>query len=140
MPCSGNSLQYCGAGNRLELYVNNSTSTTPSPPTPSQKAVVSGTAGVSWAFRSCYTEATSSRALAGASYADDEMTLESCASFCSDNSWGYFGTEYGRECYCGNGFAAGSVATDEKECGMGCAGDGGEVCGAGGRLSVYARQ
>jgi hypothetical protein len=100
--------------------------------------VVTGAAGGSWAFKSCYTEGTNSRALTEASYADDKMTLESCASFCS--AWGYFGTEYGRECYCGNGFAAGSVVTDGKECGMGCAGDGGELCGAGGRLSVYAKQ
>lgn len=140
MTCSGNPLQYCGAGNRLELYINNATTTTlsPSPPSPSQKAVVSGAAGASWGFKSCCTEATDSRALTGASYADDEMTLESCARFCS--AWGYFGTEYGRECYCGNGFGAGSVVTDGKECGMGCAGDAGELCGAAGRLSVYAKQ
>jgi hypothetical protein len=36
------------------------------------------------------------RALSADSYAADDMTLESCASFCS--AYSYFGTEYGREC------------------------------------------
>lgn len=45
---------------------------------------------------SCWTEGNSIRALSASTYADDAMTLESCASFCGN--YKYFGTEYGREC------------------------------------------
>lgn len=43
----------------------------------------------------CYTEATSSRALTGSSYFDDNMTIEKCFAACS--GFKYFGAEYGRE-------------------------------------------
>lgn len=147
MVCSGNPLEYCGAGNRLELYINNSTATgtvtgpavttTAASTGPTQPATVA-VSGVTWKWKSCYTEATTGRALSSTTYAGDAVTLESCATFCS--GYAYFGTEYGRECYCGNSFAAGSVATAAGECSMKCAGDANEFCGAGSRLSVYAKQ
>jgi hypothetical protein len=43
----------------------------------------------------CYTE-VAGRALTGASFADDTMTLEECASKCV--GFYYFAAEYGREC------------------------------------------
>lgn len=71
----------------------------------------------------------------GKSTAGDDMTLEKCAETCS--GFKYFGAEYGRECYCGNEFGAGSEEADAADCGMACAGDAKEFCGAGDRLSVY---
>lgn len=91
-----------------------------------------------WSFAGCYTEADGVRALSDKTYADDGMTLESCASFCKGSN--YFGVEYARECYCGNQFNAGSVKTSAAECSMRCAGQDCEYCGAGGRLSVYSLQ
>jgi hypothetical protein len=64
------------------------------------------------------------------------MTLESCAAFCS--GFTYFGTEYGRECYCGNVLKQGAAkATNQDDCSFPCAGDGTEYCGAGSRLELY---
>ncbi|KAH8908759.1 hypothetical protein BR93DRAFT_502707 [Coniochaeta sp. PMI_546] len=145
MVCTGNPLEYCGAGNRLELYINNSTGTATTSSTaatatatgPTQPATVSAS-GTTWAWKNCYTEATTGRALSSTSYAADTVTLESCATFCS--AYSYFGTEYGRECYCGNSFAAGSVVAAATDCSFKCAGNANEYCGAGSRLSVYARQ
>lgn len=51
-----------------------------------------------WAFQGCWTEATNTRALAGTTYANNSMTLELCASFCT--GFKMFGVEYGRECTC----------------------------------------
>jgi hypothetical protein len=76
------------------------------------------------------------RALAGATKADDLMTLEMCADFCT--GFTYFGTEYARECYCGNSFNAGSVPAPGTECNFPCANNPLEYCGAGNRLSVYS--
>ncbi|KAK4032780.1 WSC domain-containing protein [Parachaetomium inaequale] len=82
----------------------------------------------------CFTDGTS-RALSGDSKADDAMTVDMCASYCS--SYQYFGVEYGRECYCGNDRHVSSVAAPDADCSFPCAGDATEMCGAGVRLDVY---
>ncbi|KAI0555400.1 copper radical oxidase [Xylaria curta] len=86
----------------------------------------------------CQTEATGNRALSAFTYADDGMTLESCQNFCNTKGTTFFGTEYGRECYCGNKFESGSVSAPSSDCNQPCAGNALEYCGAGNRLSVYA--
>lgn len=108
MPCSGNPYQYCGAGNRLELYRNaslpvpsSSTSTPSSTTSTSSSAAPTGTLSRvdtvgKFSYRGCYTEGAGVRALTDKTYADNAMTLESCAAFCS--AYNFFGTEYGREC------------------------------------------
>ena len=120
--CPGNAYEYCGAGNRLELYLLSSltlsrssaaTSTT-SVSSVSQKSASSTSTKTSsssaatqtlaikqtvgaYTFQGCWTEATSARALSGATYIDyTAMTLEECASSCA--GWNYFGVEYGGEC------------------------------------------
>ena len=130
MPCSGNALQYCGGPNRIELYQTDAPAAGPVQPA----TVASG----AWTFYQCVTEAAGGvRALAADSYAADNMTLESCAAFCA--AYQYFGTEYGRECYCGNAFSAGSVEAAAADCSMPCAGNANNLCGNGNRLSVYSK-
>ncbi|KAH8200280.1 hypothetical protein TruAng_005553 [Truncatella angustata] len=128
MSCTGNQYQYCGAGSRLELYFSNSTNG------PSQPATV----GIDekWMWDGCRTEANSSRALVSKTTSSDDLTLETCAESCT--GFKYFGTEYGRECYCGNSFSGGSTETVAEECSMTCSGNPKEFCGAGDRLSVYS--
>lgn len=65
------------------------------------------------------------------------MTLAACQAYCS--AYTYFGVEYARECYCGNSFGTGSTLVADSDCSMTCAGEAAEFCGAGNRLSVYAR-
>ncbi|KAF7561536.1 hypothetical protein G7046_g2604 [Stylonectria norvegica] len=45
-----------------------------------------------WDFQGCWTEANGMRALSQKGYAKDDMTLESCSSFC--DGYTYFGTEH----------------------------------------------
>ncbi|RDA88634.1 hypothetical protein CP532_5835 [Ophiocordyceps camponoti-leonardi (nom. inval.)] len=74
------------------------TSTTPisSPTTPTPTGPSAKTAVGRYRFQGCWTEATNGRALTGKSY---------------------FGAEYGRECYCGDGLRGGSVrAEDQRDC------------------------
>lgn len=89
MVCSGDPYEYCGGSDRLELYSTIAT--------PTATLGVVPTVGP-YSFVGCWTEGTDVRALSDDSYADDSMTLESCASFCS--GYVYFGTEYGDECEC----------------------------------------
>ncbi|ELQ37188.1 hypothetical protein M0657_004522 [Pyricularia oryzae] len=145
MQCSGNLLQYCGAGDRIELYKNAAipTTTISLPPiptataTPSHQPTVTAVDGGVWSFQECRTEATEGRALTGNAYFDDAMTLEACASACT--AFTFFGVEYGRECYCGDSFGEGSVEAAETDCSFPCPGDGAQLCGAGVRLSTYRR-
>ena len=89
-----------------------------------------------WKFQGCWTEATNSRTLDDKTYTDDAMSLESCAKFC--DGFAYFGTEYGRECYCGDELQDGSgKAANQNDCSFPCGGDGSEYCGAGNRLQLY---
>ncbi|KAI0154753.1 putative glyoxal oxidase [Xylariaceae sp. FL1272] len=104
-----------------------------SPTGPSQPDAVAN-----YIWYGCRTEATNARALGLYTYADDTMTLETCQTFCSGKKTTYFGTEYGRECYCGNSFGTGSASAPASECQQLCAGDAFEYCGNGNRLSVYA--
>lgn len=108
MTCPGNTFEYCGAGNRLEMYqlwsnVTLSTSTTTTTattsasakPTPSHVQVVGP-----YTFQGCYTEATGMRALTGppslVNYT--AMTIEMCESHCAQYNSIYFGVEYAGEC------------------------------------------
>lgn len=62
------------------------------------------------------------------------MTLQSCAQNCTN--YDFFGTEYGRECYCGYKLNA-TLRAVESSCNTPCSGNSSQVCGSGGRLSVY---
>ncbi|KAG9197338.1 hypothetical protein G6514_001861 [Epicoccum nigrum] len=96
---------------------------------------------VSYSALGCYTDnANGKRALTGKSMAADDMSVQKCATFCSQFS--LFGLEYGRECYCGNSRDEGSVKASENDCSFSCVGDpnGAEKCGAGDRLNFYSNQ
>ncbi|KAL7625666.1 hypothetical protein AAE478_004887 [Parahypoxylon ruwenzoriense] len=130
MVCGGDATEYCGDSNRVELY-----STTASQPAPT--ATLAPKPTVSPYVRvGCYTELPGGRALTGASYADDAMTLEMCASNCA--GFTYWAAEYGRECYCGDTLDPQSAPAPESDCHtMVCTGDRYEYCGAGNRLELY---
>ncbi|OCF56894.1 hypothetical protein L486_05749 [Kwoniella mangroviensis CBS 10435] len=154
MVCAGNSSEYCGAGNRLNVYALNSATTstssgasasasisvsTSTSATSSASATPTGpvqplTVG-SYKFVDCHTEATNARALTGKTVASDDMTLDNCAAACS--GFLYFGVEYARECYCGNALSAGSVTTLDGRCSMPCKGNALQYCGGSNGLSLY---
>ncbi|TPX11566.1 uncharacterized protein E0L32_007777 [Thyridium curvatum] len=164
MICNGNATEYCGAGNRLDVYVRggvgNSTSTSSSSTASSTSSTATGTGSTSttstssaasptatgpyrrqtvgpYQFQGCWTETNNGRALYATTYADDGMTLDSCAAFCS--AYTYFGVEYGRECYCGNTLRDGSTLATLSDCSFLCPGDKTEYCGAGNRLELYKK-
>ncbi|KAL7931905.1 WSC domain-containing protein [Trichoderma chlorosporum] len=159
MTCNGNSTEYCGGPNRLNVYQLKNLISTSSVPATSVPATTVATTTVSTAssttsaaatptgpliknyvrnyvFQGCWEEPPNDRAIIDQMYANDSMTLESCADFCK--GFTYFGTEYGRECYCGNVLKEGSQnATNQGDCSFLCAGNSQEFCGAGSRLELY---
>ena len=126
MPCVGGQYQYCGAGNRLSVYVD-ATKEVIEPKHPT-------TIG-SYQFIGCHTEASGARALPNGVLFSEDMTNSMCAEFCE--GYPLFGTEYGTECFCGSAFSKGSEEVEDDECGMACGGTGAEFCGDRSRLSVY---
>ncbi|KAJ7846108.1 WSC domain-containing protein [Mycena olivaceomarginata] len=71
------------------------------------------------------------------------MTVTSCVAECDSRGFKYAGAEDANECYCGNSFQGGDTGggtLDENACTMNCSGDATQKCGAGFRLSSYAKQ
>lgn len=66
------------------------------------------------------------------------MTVERCIGNCTANGFGVAGIEYSYQCFCGNYLSNGAAKTMQSQCNMACAGNAGEFCGAGDRLSVYS--
>ncbi|UZP41681.1 hypothetical protein NXS19_009497 [Fusarium pseudograminearum] len=129
MPCTGDSTQKCGAGNRISIW-NNTMYT----PTVSTEGVNSPPK-----YLGCYTEGVEARALGDAKTTDKKkMTVEICAAFCSSKGYPYLGVQNGQDCYCSKkGPSNGSVEAPASQCGMTCKGDKKQKCGATKRLNVY---
>ena len=134
--CSGDQTETCGGNgyfhdaSYLSLFTNGGPNAGGNGP-----AVVPSTGPYN--YSGCYTEGTNVRALGSKATASPDMTVQSCATYCS--GYTYFGLEYANECYCGNSFGTGSVKTVEDQCTMNCAGNSSQICGAGGRLTVYGK-
>lgn len=100
-----------------------------------------------WAYIGCHVDTVNPRSLSASNTASDTMTLEACAAFCSTGNWldngafNFFGTEFGRECFCGYSLNSAVLRASENDCKDRCvgygAGAGGPYCGGGARLSVY---
>jgi hypothetical protein len=122
--CPADPTQSCGGDGRLNLF------TYGSPTTPTPTPVPTG-----YYSEGCHTDNVAGRALTGAVFYDDALTVEKCSNICK--GWAVFGVEYGRECYCGNAVQGGSTPAPEGECNFSCAGSLDETCGAGDRINLY---
>ena len=121
MACSGNSAEICGGGNALSV-VSTSAADQPNPMP-------------QFSSFGCYTDYYPDyRALNGAKYYADDMTVEKCAMHCQSTGANYFGLEYARECYCGSSL---QPAVRSNGCDTPCSGNANEICGGGNALSVY---
>ncbi|PPR02298.1 hypothetical protein CVT24_011636 [Panaeolus cyanescens] len=117
MNCAGDSTQKCGGDWTLGVYSK------------------------SWSSAGCFTD-SSSRVLRGFYVDQGGMTTEKCVNMCAVAGYSMAGTQYGRECLCGNqvhrdGGAGFSVPLGE--CNMPCHGNSSQMCGAGWRINLYLR-
>lgn len=84
--CAANGNELCGGANTLSLY-NNPSMYIP----PVMSVIKSG-----YSLTGCIAEASSGRALQGASLSNGNMTRGACVSFCSDRGFPLAGVEYGQ--------------------------------------------
>ncbi|KZO99601.1 WSC-domain-containing protein [Calocera viscosa TUFC12733] len=122
--CAGNSNEQCGGGWRLSVYQYNAGTT--SPP-------VNG-----WSSVGCWVD-SNSRALPSDAESSSSLTTEACQTFCGNAGYTYAGTEDGNECWCSNSISNGATQASAGDCSTPCAGNSGEICGGGWRLSVYQK-
>jgi hypothetical protein len=128
MPCSGDSSQPCGAGQRLTLFHTDN-----APPGPEVNPGVNG-----YEYIGCYAEGTTGRALTyAAPVPGNEMTVDKCTAACHAANYILAGVEYSGECFCDNSIQNGGALANEG-CTMLCNGNQSEYCGGPNRLNVYA--
>ncbi|CAK7566564.1 MAG: hypothetical protein SEPTF4163_004511 [Sporothrix epigloea] len=129
IPCTGDASELCGAGSRLNVYYQ--TGKQIGPPLAQPRVG-------DYVYSGCYSEATSGRALASASFSAANLTQELCAAYCAQKSHAMFGVEYATQCYCGSTLGVGSVLQAASSCNMACGGSAYELCGGPNRLNVYS--
>ncbi|KAF1924541.1 heme peroxidase, partial [Didymella exigua CBS 183.55] len=124
MACAGTPTQLCGGANRMTVFKSSANIAVPSNPSIAE-----------YGYKGCYTDDVYNRVLSISTPGNDAMTVHKCAAACAGSH--YFGTQFGRECSCGDSFAGETKVVDQGECSMQCGGDGGQFCGAWARLSLY---
>lgn len=90
MVCNGDSSEFCGAGNRLDIYASGTT-------TPSIKPKSTAVPPNGWQPMGCYSDSVGSRTLAQEQYGLGPMTVEICTSACARGGYSFAGVEYGGE-------------------------------------------
>ncbi|KAF8860303.1 copper radical oxidase [Acephala macrosclerotiorum] len=166
MICPGNPYQYCGNGNRLELYqilpttaTSSSTSTSsPSLATSLSSAAISGStvatlssstvttsvlsqtsAPSAWTYQGCYLDGYNGRILSQGQPDSQTLTQGSCEAKCASQGYTIAGMEWSVQCFCDNFLYNGAtLALNQADCNMPCGGNPNEFCGAGNRISVFS--
>lgn len=81
------------------------------------------------------------RTLSGATESSDDMTNERCMAFCAGQGFAFAGTEWSRECWCGNSVAPTRIPATTlaslATCDFRCSGDNAQLCGGDAWLSLY---
>lgn len=139
MICPGNQFEYCGAGNRLELYMrigssvtSTGTATTGTPP--SETGFPTG-----WADEGCWVDGLNGRILNHQQPDNQALTQQSCVAACVAAGYTIAGVEYGIQCFCDNKiYNGGALAANQADCSMRCGGNSAQYCGAGSRMNVFS--
>ena len=114
------------------------TSTT-KPATPTGSGSATGLPA-GWDYKGCWVDNANGRILNVQKPDSQTLTIESCVAACVASGSTVAGMEFGVQCFCGNAVTNGGVlANADTECSVACAGNNKEKCGAGNRLSIYAR-
>ncbi|KAI0120937.1 WSC domain-containing protein [Xylariales sp. AK1849] len=93
-----------------------------------------------WKYLGCAKDGNGmTRTLDGTQQDKPDMTVDSCIKFCDARGFSYAGTEYKTQCFCGNTIAEDRVAANGTlgQCDFKCGGDGKQICGGYGWISVY---
>ena len=90
-----------------------------------------------WSSLGCYTDSVNPRALPVTGWWGNATTSSGCVAGCEAEGYAFAGTENAGQCFCGNDLVQ-SVKT--TGCDLPCTGEGGEICGAAGKLSLFGKK
>jgi hypothetical protein len=149
MACNGNAAEMCGGSNRMNLFYYNTsapattTTTTTATGTKSGVSTTTTTAAPTpglgnFTYAGCYVDGVNGRIFNNQQPDNQALTVESCVKTCSGLGYSIAGMEYGVQCFCDNFTRNGATIAAKTDCNMACSGNANEICGAGGRLSVYS--
>lgn len=91
MPCNGNSSEFCGAGNHMNIYSSGSTTAS----VKAQTLALPPPGG--WFDLGCYNDSNADRTLSVTQYIQVPMTIEACTSSCAQDKYTFAGLEYAGE-------------------------------------------
>ncbi|KAF5348257.1 hypothetical protein D9756_010540 [Leucocoprinus leucothites] len=136
MACTGNSLELCGSGGRLNVFFSGGAAPAPraAPAPPAAPSKIGN-----WVSLGCWTDAVNGapRSLSVGMGVNGPMTDELCTAACFQNGYPLAGTEFAGECYCGTALNAAATKANDADCNMVCNGNSSETCGGPNRLNVY---
>ncbi|KAH8899159.1 WSC-domain-containing protein [Thozetella sp. PMI_491] len=124
--CRGNTAEICGGIWRINIYSQTS-----------QAATTASLDGYS--NLGCWSDA-SKRILTGPSTSGEDVNIQRCQTFCSQQSNTIFGVEAANNCYCGNNPANSPASADAGDCSIACRGNTEEICGGIWRINVYSQK
>ncbi|AEO53498.1 glyoxal oxidase like protein [Thermothelomyces thermophilus ATCC 42464] len=145
MVCNGNSTEFCGGPDRLNVYSYKNqyeptaTSTTGAGSTSSSSVPSATGLPEGWSYQGCWIDGKQGRILPYQLPDSQTNSRAACANACAEAGYTVSGTEYAVQCFCGDAIHNGGVETDEADCSTPCPGAPGEKCGAGDRLSIVSR-
>ncbi|KAJ7765712.1 WSC domain-containing protein [Mycena metata] len=91
-----------------------------------------------WSLAGCFTDVSTARTLAATAMTAPNLTVESCIAFCNAGGFIFAGVEFGEECYCDSTIQIPGARAPLTDCSQPCAGNASEICGASGRLTIFA--
>lgn len=98
---------------------------------------VNSTSG-EWKGAGCFLDALNPRSLGSRpQWWGQKISSSNCVEHCDSIRAKYAGTENGGQCFCGNELL--KSASRPGKCTSKCEGDGSEICGGPGHLSIYSR-
>jgi hypothetical protein len=146
MVCNGNSTEYCGGPNRLNLYGREGTGTTalssstPTATTSASSSAVATATGLpeGWSSKGCWVDNANGRILINQQPDDPQLTVSSCTRKCLGLGYSVAGLEYSTQCFCDNFLRNGAEQAPDSDCGMSCGGNANEKCGGPNRMNLYS--
>ncbi|KAG8741143.1 hypothetical protein FRC11_014947 [Ceratobasidium sp. 423] len=90
-----------------------------------------------WEATGCVADKEENRVLQD-HHTDTSLTPASCIKSCAASGYKFAGTQFAKECWCGNTLnTTGGAGQSSGGCGMSCAGDASQSCGGNYRMNLY---
>ncbi|KAH6905304.1 copper radical oxidase [Coprinopsis sp. MPI-PUGE-AT-0042] len=137
MTCAGNSSEFCGGPNRLNVYNYTGTALPPGGVAPGAPLPVTSGLPTNWTYGGCFVDNQVGRVMLDNKGASAQQTAQTCINACAASGFTLAGVEFANECWCSNTLVNGAEKVLDGQCSMGCAGNATQACGGPNLLSVW---